>query len=279
MTVLPTPMLSPRLLMLGLALSGLRDCRDAASTADPVILRLGDQTVVRSEFEARVADMTRRGADGSVRTALLRPFLEERILVLEARQRGTLKPGAGPAEEKAAVEALLARAVAPAEVQDAEIAQYYEAHRSSFQLPERVTLKQILVPTENEARDVRRRLQRGPTSFDLLARTRSRSPEASTGGLMGTFERGQLPLELDNAAFSLAAGATSDIVVTPLGYHVLRVESRDPAREQSLDETRNRIRSYLLQEKTTKGVAAYVQQLFSRAKVNDEAALAVRPVP
>jgi parvulin-like peptidyl-prolyl isomerase len=271
-------MLSPRILMLGLALSGVRDCRREEPTADPVILRLDDQTLRKSEFEERVAQLTRRGADASVRTALLRPYLEERILVLEARQRGLLKPGAPREDEKAAVEALLARSVAPADVTESDIARYYEDHRDEFQQPERITVRQILVPTENEARDVRRRLQHGPTSFDLLARTRSRSPEASTGGLMGTFERGQLPTELDTAAFSLAAGATSDIVVTPLGYHVLRIDARQPAREQSLDESRSRIRSHLLQERTAKGVAAFVQQLFSRAKVNDEAALSVRPL-
>ena len=56
-----------------------------------------------------------------------------------------------------------------------------------------MTLRQILVPTETEARDVRRRLQKDPKSFEALARARSKAPEAAAGGLMGTFSRGQLP--------------------------------------------------------------------------------------
>ena len=47
---------------------------------------------------------------------------------------------------------------------------------------------------------------------------------------MGTFARGQLPAELEAAAFALPAGGTSDIVATSLGYHVLRVEARQEAR-------------------------------------------------
>ena len=74
----------------------------------------------------------------------------------------------------------------------------------------------------------------------MLAQTVSRGPEASAGGLMGTFARGQLPPELEAAAFALEAGATSDVVQTPLGYHVLRLDSRQPARPSSLEESPRR---------------------------------------
>src|SRR5206468_2067988 len=87
-------------------------------------------------------------------------------------------------------------------------------------VPETVTLRQILVPTLNEAREVRRRLGRTPKDFESIARQASKAPEAANGGLMGTFARGQLPAELEAAAFALPAGGTSDIVETSLGYHV-----------------------------------------------------------
>jgi hypothetical protein len=272
-TILAFVMHHSRLLALGLALFASRSCSNSSNRQDPPILRLGDQEVLRSEFEQHFAELVHRGADPATRREFLGPFLEERVLVLEARMQGLVQSGASAEEEKAAVQTLLTRVVAPPDVSDAEVARYHEEHRDEFHRPETVTVRQILVPTENEARDMRRRLVRDPKSFDLLARTRSRSPEASTGGLMGTFERGQLPAELENAAFSLAAGGTSDIVHSPLGYHVLRVEARQPSRDQSLEESGTRIRAQLRQDKTARAVRAYVQELLSRAKVNHEVAL------
>ena len=122
-------------------------------------------------------------------------------------------------------------------------------------MPETVTLRQILVGTLNEARDVKRRLARDPKAFDAIARSQSKGEEAAAGGYMGPFERGQLPAELEAAAFALPEGATSEPVETALGYHVLRVESRQQARAPTLEEARERIRDRLAREQAGGGGA------------------------
>jgi hypothetical protein len=249
---------------------------DRARPADPVILALGEHEVRLSEFERHAADAEARGhgaLDPAVRQSLLDAYLERRVLVLAARSRGLLAGAASSEDEVAAVRKLLAEDVlADVEVSEAEVDRYYQEHPDEFAAPETVTLRQILVPTSNEARDVRRRLGRDGKSFAVLAQTLSRAPEASAGGLMGTFARGQLPSELEAAAFGLAAGQTSDVVQTPLGYHVLRVEARQPARQTPLAEARTAIRSRLLEWKSDRKVREYVAGLMARAKVNHEAA-------
>ena len=265
--------------LLALALAGA--CDRARPAADPVILALGDQEVRRSEFERYAREAEARGhgtLDASVRRALLDPYLERRVLVLEARRRGLLGAQASSEEEAAAVRKLLAsEALSDVEVGEGEVEQYYREHASEFQAPETVTVRQILVPTSNEARDVYRRLRRNAKSFAVLAQTMSRSPEASAGGLMGTFARGQLPAELERAAFALGPGETSEIVQTPLGYHVLRLDARQPARTASLEESRASIRVRLAEEKSDRKVREYVAGLLARAKVNHEAAIARTP--
>ncbi len=255
-------------LLLGLA------CRERPA-ADPVILALDDLVVRRSEFEAHLEALRSRGLEGAEQPAVLRgildAFLEERVLVLEARRRGLVAPLASPEEQQSAARALLTDAGARASVSDAEVTAYYEAHRSELARPEEVTLRQILVPTLNEARDARRRLARDPRSFEALAQTRSRGPEASAGGLMGTFTHGELPVELEAAAFAMNAGATSDPIESPLGYHVLRVDARAPARERTLDECREEILHTLLRDKADAAGKELVRSLLGRAKVNHEA--------
>jgi peptidyl-prolyl cis-trans isomerase C len=207
-----------------------------------------------------------------VRAALFEPFLEERALVLEARTRGMVKAGASPEEEQAAVGQLLSdEVVSRVRVTPEEATQHCEEHLAEFDTPEMVVLRQIVVPTSNEARDVRRRLLREPRSFEALARTQSRGPEASTGGLMGTFARGELPKELETAAFGLEPGAPSEIVVTPLGHHVLRVDERKPPRPATVEECRGRAEPSLLRGKADRAVREFVRTVMARAKVNHEA--------
>ena len=267
---------------LALALAGAAVLFGSCQEADPVVLSLDGDSVRRSDFEQHVTSVAARGLGPlapEVRQGLLETFLEEQVLLLEARRRGLLDPEAAPEEEQRAVVRLLAEAVPPPDVTEAEIEAYFEAHAADFRVPETVTLRQILVGTLNEARDLKRRLLRDPRSFETLAGGRSTGPEASAGGLMGTFERGQLPSELEEAAFTLDPGQTSRPIETSLGYHVLRVDSRQPARELSLEEARGWIRERLTRERADAAVRAFVAGLLSRAKVNHEAASRPSPSP
>jgi parvulin-like peptidyl-prolyl isomerase len=245
-------------------------------TGDPVILALGDQVVRRSAFDRHVAELEKRGGNplgAEVRAALLETFLEERVVVLEARVRGLLGPKATADEEQHAVHQLLSEAGASAApVGEGEVAEYYRQHASEFKRPETVTVRQVLVTTPNEARDVQRRLLKQPKNFENLARTTSRGPEAPEGGLMGTFARGQLPPELETAAFALPVGGMSEIVETTLGYHVLRVEAREAAHQESLEEAQGRIRALLSRQKSDQRIRQFVSELLAQAKVNHAAA-------
>ena len=271
-----TARIVPLFLSLGLAST----CGDRQSP-DPVILSLGDQVVRRSEFDRHVSTLEAKGGaqlPADVRRALVQPYLEERALVLEARARGLLAAQSTPEEEQGAVQRMLGEAVlSQSEASDDEVAAYFREHSAQLRVPEKVWLRQILLPTENEARDVRRRLQKDPKSFEALAQTRSRSPEASTGGVMGSFARGELPAELERVAFALAPGTGSDVARTSLGWHVLRVDRREPGRDPTLEESRERIRTELRRHKSDEASRQFVRALMARAKVNHE--IADSPLP
>jgi parvulin-like peptidyl-prolyl isomerase len=239
---------------------------------DPVIIAFAGQEVRRSEFDrhlAQLASAGQLGAEAEVRRAVYEDFVEKRLLALSARARGLLRPGASAAEEAKAVHALLDHELSDkVRVGEAEIAARFSRRPPECVLPETVTLRQVLVATSNEARDVRRRLRRDPTSFEGLARAFSRAPEAARGGLMGTFARGQLPAELEGAAFTLRPGEASEVLQTALGHHVLRLEERRPAREATADECRPRLLEALVRAKTERAYREYVSGLLSRAKVS-----------
>src|SRR3989304_5682427 len=129
---------------------------------DPVILRLDASEVRRSDFVKYLAGV-------------------------EARARGPLPGGAAADDERRGVARLLAREVKAPEVSEAEIRDYYGRHEPELARPARVALRQILVGTLNEARDVTGPPARNPRAFDAIARSQSKGPEAENGGYMGAF--------------------------------------------------------------------------------------------
>ena len=79
----------------------------------------------------------------------------------------------------------------------------------------------ILVKSEKEAQSVMKRLNNGE-KFANIAREISLCPSAKRGGDLGTFGRGKMVREFEQAAFALQKGQISPIVKTKFGYHVIR---------------------------------------------------------
>jgi peptidyl-prolyl cis-trans isomerase C len=79
----------------------------------------------------------------------------------------------------------------------------------------------ILVKTEKEVNNVLERLKKGE-KFSAIAKDVSLCPSKKRGGDLGTFGRGQMVKEFENAAFALDKGQISGIVKTQFGYHILK---------------------------------------------------------
>ena len=60
------------------------------------------------------------------------------------------------------------------------------------------------------------------SDFAELARQNSDCPSSAQGGDLGSFGRGMMVPEFEQSAFGLEVGATSDIVTTDFGYHLIK---------------------------------------------------------
>lgn len=96
---------------------------------------------------------------------------------------------------------------------------------------EHVHARHIQVDTQQEAERILAQLQAG-ADFATLAQAYSQDSNTSAnGGDLGFFPRGILTSpELEEAAFALQPGQFSGVVTTTLGYHIVQVVERDPAR-------------------------------------------------
>ncbi len=130
-----------------------------------------------------------------------------------------------------------------ARVTDSELHAYFDEHRAEYAQPERVQIRQIVVPERARAEQLRAELAQG-ADFAALARENSIAPEAPNGGALPPFARGQLPEAFDRA-FELMPGRLSPVIESPYGFHVFLLEQRLPAREPALEEVRPRLEAEL----------------------------------
>lgn len=135
-------------------------------------------------------------------------------------------------------------------VSEQDIRDYYELNRERFSDPVQLKVSHILLSDEMTARDILSQIQRR-VSFEKLARENSLDTfTAINGGDMGFIERGDMPEEFEEAAFSIERiGGVSEIVRSPFGYHIIKLTGRQRRRATDLEEASDTIRSRIEQEK------------------------------
>jgi len=170
------------------------------------------------------------------------------------------------------------RVMSGVEVSEEELATYYRDHQREYELEARVRAQHILFSTAGktaaELEEIRARATeileraRAGEDFGELARQYSEDTSAASGGDLGEFGPGQMVAEFERAAFSLGEGATSDLVQTQFGFHIIRVNEKREQRVRPLEEVRVGIESILRSQKAA-DVAASTAQAIAVALANN----------
>ncbi|MFA6428154.1 MAG: peptidylprolyl isomerase [Candidatus Buchananbacteria bacterium] len=75
-----------------------------------------------------------------------------------------------------------------------------------------------------KAQEALAKVKEAKATFADLAKQYSEDGNASTGGELGWFGKGDMVKEFEDAAFGLGIGKTSDLVKTQYGYHIIKLE-------------------------------------------------------
>jgi parvulin-like peptidyl-prolyl isomerase len=188
--------------------------------------------------------------------------------------------------QEATAQAVLTRELNVAAT-DAETKQFYDDtnHLADFEQPEMVTVRHILLMTmdpvtraplsadQQQAKrkqidDLLKRI-RGGADFAALAKQYSEDQGSKdNGGELPAFARGQMGLpEFDAAAFSLTNSQVSDVISTAIGYDIVKLTSKTPAKKVEYVTIADKIKNYLIQQKTEKLAPAYLDKLQKDADV------------
>lgn len=151
------------------------------------------------------------------------------------------------------------------EIDEKEALQYYEAHRASFQIPQKVRARQIVVADGEEAIQILKRLKKGE-SFEKVAMEKSLGPEKAKGGDLGYFSRGERPTEFDHV-FTMGVGAISEVIKSPYGYHIFKLEEKIEPQQVSFEEAKLGILQEIGQKKGEEEYQKWLKGLKGKAKV------------
>lgn len=176
------------------------------------------------------------------------------------------------------IDALFRKKTDGLKVSDDEVRAYYEQNKEKMVRPETVKLLQLRTKSREDAEKAEAELKKGK-DFIEVSRTYSADPMVTSHrGMTGSqgqplgitpvvVERGQLPPELEKAAFSLSAGQFSSVVESQGSYYILKVEEKREAGAPAFEEVRENLRAGLLDEKKGRVFEQYVNDLRKAAKV------------
>jgi peptidyl-prolyl cis-trans isomerase SurA len=152
-----------------------------------------------------------------------------------------------------------------------EVKKYYDEHQSEFVRPELVVLSDIFLSTEGKTpeemaviqrkmEDYRNRLVKGE-EFSELAKRYSEGPTGKEGGNIGTFERGQLSKQIEEAVFALNKGGLTEVIQTKTGFEVMKVVDHFQAGQQPLEKVEPEIMNRIYLQRMQPSMRQYLAQL------------------
>jgi peptidyl-prolyl cis-trans isomerase SurA len=168
-----------------------------------------------------------------------------------------------------------------------DVQRYYKAHESEFAQPESVTLNEILIPTpvkagtegtdpaqvaaaQTQADEIMAKIKAG-AKFDDLAKPAPADPLAPKSVSLGEFRRGMLAKEIEDKAFALKAGQTTQPIRTKQGFIILNVTEHETGGDASFKKAEPQVEEALFLERMQPALRTYL------TKLREEAFVEVKP--
>ena len=224
---------------------------DGKALRDYAVRRFGSEARFVQEVRddilfTKLLDLIDAGAavsDAEARDSI-RTRLEEVRIASVALDQEKPPPGVEPDDE--AVEKLLRE-------ENDRVRRFYDEHADRYHLPERVRARHVLVRVEKDAaeekvQEAKQRIEaalariKAGEDFEKVATELSEDPGSKErGGDLGLFPRGQMVPAFEDVAFQQKDGETSGVVRTDFGFHLIRTEGHEAAKDRSFDEAAHEI--------------------------------------
>jgi peptidyl-prolyl cis-trans isomerase C len=266
-----------------------------ATNPDPVIISAGSVAIHKSDFETAVKSLPaeyQSYALGPGKKQFADDYLRMKLLAAEGTKNGLdkdadvvkqlnlLRENLVAQEELKQIDTTIA-------VSDADLKKAYDENKKDY---EQVKAKHILIAfkgspaaqkgkkelTDAEAKakaeSLRAEIVAGKAKFEDVAKKESDDIESGkNGGELGSFGRGQMVPEFEQAAFGAKVGDVTPVVKTQFGHHIIKVEEHSTT---PMDQVKGTLEKSVKQKKLKDTLDAMKE---SAKPVYDEAYFAGPP--
>jgi foldase protein PrsA len=146
-----------------------------------------------------------------------------------------------------------------AKVSNSDVESYYNKNKKRFAQPERRDLHVVVTKTQDKANEARAALEGGQSWADVSKTYSIDQATKAQGGKLASVAKGQQDKALDAAAFSASKGDLKGPVKTQFGWYVFEVDKITPASQQSLDDSRDAIKSLLESQRKQKALDDFIK--------------------
>lgn len=253
----------------------LTSCEDGRPDPD-VVARAGDHQLRVDEVVELLADREEYPARADVVEGLAALWIDYTLLATAAARDSTLSNlDLGPlARQRLDQEGLMALGDSAIQldtiVSDQEVAARYEEDVSNVRF--RASHIMMTYPSQATAAErdsvrtrlteLRAQLDGGASFADFARRFSQDRGSAEAGGDIGTFGPGEMVRPFEQAVMALEPGEISEVVETPMGLHIIRLDER---RRPEFVEAAPGIRNRLLTERASAAESIFVAAVEERA--------------
>jgi len=257
------------------ALAALVACGGDAETG-PLVARAGDYELTVDDAVQLIVDEEGLPTQATVVRSLAELWVDYTLLAEAAADDSTFRQIDFTGVVQPLVQQMMVLQLRDSVIQvdtaisSDELEQLYAAESPDVELRARHILLTFPVQATQAQRDsVRTRLQGiraqivGGASFEDMARRVSQDPgTAGNGGDLGYFALGEMVQPFEEAVMALEPGQVSDVVQTPLGLHLIRLESR---RVRDFGEIAEDYRAYVQARRFAEAESTFVAGIEGRS--------------
>ncbi len=169
--------------------------------------------------------------------------------------------------------------VQKAVVADSEIKEYYNKNPQEFKIPEQIKIHEIIVSSEEKAREILKKLRYRPfyfplvykyrlEDFETLAKQFSTAPSKDVGGETPFFTHGYKPIPVESVAFKMKPNTISDVIkIQDSSYAIIKLDERKEESIQKFEEAKSKIEWNLKRQKQIDLANKYLEKIKNEAKI------------
>ncbi len=234
-----------------------------------IVARVGNWSITLDEFNQIIADIKKDAPDFDAsnlqqKRMILEELTGQQLLVQDAEKTGLAqrKDIAKRVEDfrrTELVKEMANKLTTGVEATEPEAEEYYKRNQRDFVEPAKWRVREIVVPTEDEAKAILVELYKG-ADFMEMVKQKSKSKSAWKKGDLGFLTTFDFP-KMESVVKALEIGDISSVFKGPEGFYIVKLEDKQGGEPKKFADIKDEVKKWLTFLKQREAILDYLNKL------------------